>query len=453
MHIDTWFAGMKMYSSQRHYRFEHAFWNRTMLFESWLRNGEISLSRSTVFRLLLWHLFLIVALHGGPILALEKPLSLNQSRVTVTGYDKNRPKDYPGIGDFGWAGNIAQLADGRLMLVHQWGYWHSSFSEPRLIESKLAVRWRKQNWPLDFKAPTGGRSMVTYSSDRGKTWTRPVTLIDHPQDDSPYGLLRCLDNSLLCLISVQAPWYGFPEAPASMKHLLNGLNTQQFYIRSTDEGQSWTEPVALKTPAKFYARSHAQPIQINDQSILWPLYCSDSGTDGRLYGAIHRSTDSGRSWHLWSTIRRDEINCDEPAIVQLANGQILLVCRPDGGVLHSDDNGISWKESGTLITQGRIKAPRLFVLSDGTVVCVATYRRLCVFISTDHGQHWSTPIVLDKSSYGYPGGFLMKDDSMLISYVESGRAPSRIYAIRFCLNPQRSSIELMRIDHQSGIHK
>ena len=93
------------------------------------------------------------------------------------------------------------------------------------------------------------------------------------------------------------------------------------------------------------------------------------------------------------------------------------------------------------------------MLSDGTVICVATYRRLCVFISTDHGQHWSTPIVLDKSSYGYPGGFLMKDDSMLISYVESGRAPSRIYAIRFCLNPQRSNIELMRIDHQPGIHK
>ena len=73
-------------------------------------------------------------------------------------------------------------------------------------------------------APTGGRSMATYSSDDGRTWSKPTTLVDHPQDDNPYGLLRTRDGSLTCFLSVQAPWYGYTSAPAEMKHLRDGLN-------------------------------------------------------------------------------------------------------------------------------------------------------------------------------------------------------------------------------------
>jgi hypothetical protein len=376
-------------------------------------------------------------------LTAAKPAS--EMRVTVTGHDVNRPDDYPGIGDFGWAGNIERLGDGRLMLVHQWGYWHSSFSQPRMIEPELARRWRSEGWPLDFEAPTGGRSMATYSSDHGRTWSKPTTLIDHPQDDSPYGLLRLRDGTLNCFFSVQAPWYGYTSAPPAMKGLLDGLNTQQFFMRSKDDGATWTRPTALKSPGNFYQRSHATPIQLKDGSVLWPSYYSDTGTQGLLVGAIHRSTNSGRNWKLWSTIRRDETNVDEPAIAELANGQLLLVCRPDGGVFHSKDGGRNWKQTGALISEGRFKAPRLFVLGNGTVVCVATYNNLRVFLSTDHGSTWTDAIALDASCYGYPGGIQMKDDSMLISYVASGRAPSRIYVIRFRVNSGGDGIELLPV--------
>ena len=388
---------------------------------------------------------LAVLLTGLGVSSLSAARPASEMRVTVTGHDFNRPDDYPGIGDFGWAGNIERLEDGRLMLVHQWGYWHSSFSEPRMIEPSLATRWRSEGWPLDFKAPTGGRSMATFSKDNGRNWSKPVTIVDHPQDDSPYGLLRCRDGSLTCFLSVQAPWYGFQTAPPAMKNLLDGLNTQQFYMRSTDNGTTWTRPTALKSPGSFYQRSHASPIELKDGSILWPTYCSDGGTNGLLYGAIHRSTDSGRSWKLWSTIRRTQVNVDEPAITQLLNGQMLLVCRPDGGIFHSADDGRNWKQTGTLISSGRLKAPRLFVLGDGTVVCVATYSNLRVFLSTDHGLHWTDAIPLDTSCYGYPGGILLKDDSMLVSYVASGHAPSRIFVIRFQVNQQRDGIELVPV--------
>jgi len=388
---------------------------------------------------------LLAGLALVPCESITAQKTASEMRVTVTGHDVNRPDDYPGIGDFGWAGNIERLADGRLMLVHQWGYWHSSFSEPRMIEPELATRWRSEGWPLDFKAPTGGRSMATYSSDDGRTWSKPTTLVDHPQDDNPYGLLRTRDGSLTCFLSVQAPWYGYTSAPAKMKHLLDGLNTQQFYMRSRDDGKTWGRPTPLKSPGDFYQRSHATPIELKDGSILWPSYFSDTGTQGLLVGAIHRSTNSGRNWKLWSTIRREEVNVDEPAIAELASGEMILVCRPDGGIFHSSDGGRQWKQTGTLIDSGKLKAPRLFVLADGTVVCVATYGNLRVFLSRDHGYRWTDAIPLDTSSYGYPGGLLLKDNSMLISYVASGRAPSRIYVIRFSVNAAADGIELLPV--------
>ena len=375
----------------------------------------------------------------------ESALSIGDARITVTGYDVNRPAPFPGAGDFGWAGNIQRLPDGRLLLVHQWGYWHVSFAEPRMIEPNLAGQWASEGWPLDFTAPTGGRSMLCTSNDGGRTWSQPRTILDLPQDDSPYGLLRLDDGTLLCFINVQASWYGYDRAPPEMAKVLNGLNTAQCVIRSTDQGRSWSDPVYLKSPGRFYERSHAQPIALDDGRILWPTYCLDT-RDGLEYAAVHRSDDAGQTWHLAAIVRRDRKRLDEPAIAQLVDGQLLMVGRPDGAVFHSSDRGENWQQTGRIPATGTFKAPRLFVLSDGTIVCAATIGSLCVFLSTDHGRTWSESIPLDKSCYGYPGGTKLDDDSVLVSYVRSGNAPSRIYVVRFRVNDTRDGIELMAID-------
>jgi len=378
-----------------------------------------------------------------PLVLATEPLTIDQARVYVAGHDHNRPDPYPGIGDFGWAGNPQQLPGGELLLVHQWGYYHSSFAEPRIIEPELAKRWRSEGWPLDFPAPTGGRSMLTRSTDNGLTWSKPRMIMDLPWDDSPYGLVRCADGTLLCFVNVQASWYGFMQAPESMQDELNGLNTQQCVIRSTDGGQTWSDPIWLESPGSFYERSQAQPLQLPDGGILWPTYFSNGGTSGLLHGAIHRSDDSGQTWKHISTITRDDVSTDEPAIARLGDGRLIMVCRPDGGVLHSKDDGVTWQQTGLLVKSGKFKAPWITTLSDGTVVCVATYSNLRVFLSRDHGATWTNPIGLDTSSYGYPGGTKLGDESILITYVASGRAPSRIYAVRFGVNDSRDGIELL----------
>jgi len=174
------------------------------------------------------------ALLAWPFIAVyAKPLTIEQARITVTGHDVNRPDPFPGQGKFSWAGNIQRLASGELMLVHSAGYYHVSFAQPRLFEDKTRRDWLAKGWPLDFSAPTGGRSMATRSVDNGRSWGKPKTVIDLPLDDGAYGLLRCRNGTLLCFINVQASWYGFPEVPPGFKQDISGLNTQQCVVRST----------------------------------------------------------------------------------------------------------------------------------------------------------------------------------------------------------------------------
>ena len=374
----------------------------------------------------------------------EKPLTYKTARVCITGFDTNRPDSFPGLGDFiGWTGGATRAGNGDLLVIHSAGYWHVSFAQPRKIAPATRKRWAKSGWPLDFPAPTGGRSMLVRSTDNGRSWSKSRTIFDHPLDDGPVTLFLCSDKTLLCFVNVQASWYGFTEAPPEFRNDIDGLNTKQCVLRSTDNGKTWSKPIWIDGPGTHYERSHAQVIELPDGGLLWPTYCSNKG-EKNLYGVIHRSDDFGKSWRTVSEIHREGKNVDEPAIARLRSGRILLVTRPDGNLFVSDDGARNWQETGTVVEEGRFKAPRLFLLKDGTVVCVATWQgRLFVFLSRDEGVSWSKPISLDPSCYGYPGGFVDHDGSLVVSYSESGKSPNRVYAIRLEVNPDRKGIRLL----------
>ena len=375
---------------------------------------------------------------------------VNQARVCVTGADHNRPDNYPGIGDFiGWAGGIERMSNGDLLLAHSAGYWHSSFAQPRQIEPELAKRWRSQGWPLDFDAPTGGRTMACRSTDGGKTWSKSFTILDHKLDDGAHAVFRSKDGTVLCFIGVQASWYGYTDVPKGFEDDIDGLNTKQFVMRSEDGGKTWSEPIGLDSPGDFYERAHGvRPIELADGAILWPTYYQVKG-EKFLHGAIRRSDDRGKTWKVISRIVRPDNNIDEPAITQLKDGRLILVTRPDGAVFHSKDDGVTWSDAGSRVVppgSAKFKAPQLIVLKDGTVVSVATCGNLRIYISRDAGKTWSKDIPLDTGSYGYPGSFILnEDESILLPYCASGRAPNRVYLVRFRVNEERSGIDLLPV--------
>lgn len=382
-----------------------------------------------------------------------EPTNIEQARLCVTGADHNRPDPFPGLGDFiGWPGGLDRMPNGDLLLTHSAGYWHVSFAEPRDIAPGTRTRWLAAGWPLDFPAPTGGRVMACRSTDNGWTWSKPFTIIDHPLDDGPHALMTCRDGSVLCFGTVQASWYGYEKAPAGFQDDIDGLNTQQFVLRSTDAGRTWSEPVWLDSPGDFYERAHGgRPIQLDDGGILWATYYQQTGSE-YLKGAIRRSDDSGRSWKVISMIERDDNSIDEPALARLQDGRLILLTRPDGAVFHSADAGRTWKDSGSrVVAEGTFKAPQLIVLADGTLVAVATWNNLRVWLSSDGGLTWSDDIPLDTGSYGYPGSFILEEDeSILLPYCASGRAPNRVYLVRFKVNESRDGITLLPIAGESA---
>ncbi len=388
------------------------------------------------------------AIHVSAVDSSARPLSINEARVCVTGADQNRPDSFPGLGDFiGWPGGIDRMPNGDLLLGHSAGYWHSSFAQPRQIEPKLRERWTREGWPLDFPAPAGGRVMACRSSDNGRTWSKPVTIIDHRLDDGAHAIFACRDGTVLCFVGVQASWYGYAKAPEGFQDDIDGLNTKQFVLRSTDSGKSWSEPIWLDSPGDFYERAHGgRPIQLADGAILWATYYQVAG-EKYLSGAIRRSDDSGKTWRIISRIKRKDNNVDEPAIAELKDGRLILVTRPDGAVFYSQDKGMTWRDSGTrVVSGGKFKAPQLIVLQDGTVVAAATWSNLRVWISTDAGKTWTKDIPVDTSSYGYPGSYILGEgESILLPYCASGRAPNRIYLVRFKLNGARNGIELLPV--------
>jgi hypothetical protein len=173
----------------------------------------------------------------------------------------------------------------------------------------------------------------------------------------------------------------------------------------------------------------------------------------KLHGAIDASRNCGETWELRARISREgdsgdsasptSGNVDEPAIACLPSGRLFLVSRPDGAYFYSADRGRTWTQQGRLVEKSVFKAPRVFVLSDGAIVCACTYRHLQVFVGRAEGAERTGPLNLDETSYGYPGGILLDDESMLVSYNSSGLAPNSLYVLRFRLNKERNAIQLL----------
>ena len=368
-------------------------------------------------------------------------LPLDKARMCIVGYDHNRPNQFPGLGDFiGWPGDLVRLTNGELMFVHSAGYWHVSFATPVVLTGALEKSYSKWHLDLNHQAPTGGRIMYVRSADNGKTWTKPVTLFNNEIDNGPSATFVTNKGTVIQIINQQASWYGFDEAPAGHQK----RNTLQLVIRSTDNGQTWSEPIPLNGSGTHYTRGRSRCLQLPDGGILWMAYDKDNGVE-HLYGTIHRSDDDGRTWRIVSKIRREGMNTDEGDMGRLSSGRIVLVLRPDGGTLVSDNDGVQWHPVGQ-VGPKYVYAPHLVILKDDTIVLTAGGSRgQCVFLSTDGGANWSPPIRIDPGVYGYGKLLLMEDETILMSYIMSGSTPTRCYLVRLRVNQQRNGIELLPV--------
>jgi Neuraminidase (sialidase) len=166
----------------------------------------------------------------------------------------------PGEAAGGYAAfpDVCRLRNGDLFCVFYSGYGHVSTPNDR--------------WPK------GGRIMAVRSSDNGRTWGKPVVVLDTDQDDRDPSV-ACLKDGTLLL-----NWFTLHQNRVAV-----------LLARSTDHGKTWTELVKLSLDSPYSFACSSPVRQLPDGSLILGLYCEDDKAK-RAFGTTVKSYDGGKTW-------------------------------------------------------------------------------------------------------------------------------------------------------------
>ncbi len=194
----------------------------------------------------------------------------------------------------------------------------------------------------------GGSDLAArFSYDKGKTWTTEDKIIVKNE-----GKMNTMSVSLLRLQSGKIALFYARK---------NGLDDCLPLMRtSSDEGKTWSEPtVCIQDEVDYYVLNNNRVIQLSTGRLLMPVaqHTSDFKPNATIkelehsfnnYGKIfcYYSDNEGRTWKRSAQVTfPDKIMAQEPGVVQLANGNILMFVRTDGGFQYyssSTDQGETW---------------------------------------------------------------------------------------------------------------
>lgn len=380
--------------------------------------------------------------HGG-----EPTAAFRECRRMLVGPRVNQPEPFPGYTGFvGWQSPV-RLNDGTLLVGFSAGYWHASPPTPLRLDAKTIVEWRKAGLPPDIDAPRGGKALIMRSTDEGRSWSRPETLIDTPWDDRAPNFCQLRNGTVLCSFFTYPGGSAEDLARDPEKTPLTGI------IRSFDAGKTWEQtPKRLDCPFTFDA-TDGPIIELRDGSALLCVYGNPPG-GGPTRVAFFRTEDSGDSWQLLSTLGTDH-EMSETAVAELPDGRLVLLSRPEGDISWSSDGGRTWT---TPVAFGiRLYEPRLLTLKDGTLLALhGSYGAggFRAIFSTDGGATWICPakthgFAVDPSVYGYGQAIELPDGSVFAVYIDSGGHTAEdanaeaLWAIRLRVRSDHRGIDLL----------
>ncbi len=288
------------------------------------------------------------------------------------------------------------------------------------------------------------------SCDGGLTWTplnKAVVFLEKGdlarQNVMSPALLRLHDGDILCFFMV--------------KNSLSDCGP--WVIRSTDNGDTWGKPERL--PYKGYGGiANDRAILLSTGRILVPCWASmDQLTSSYAY--CFYSDDKGQSWKQTepinapkgSTGRKTDPAAEEPMVVELKDGRLMMVLRVYLGsiyVSHSDDNGATWsapRPSGIPAPGSMTTISRM---PDGNILLIWNWAPpekiqgpfprnfITAAVSTDDGASFTSIRHLDGGE-DFPGKITManvaySDGNAVITYSRSD-SPKNLYDWRLQVIP------------------
>ena len=276
----------------------------------------------------------------------------------------------------------------------------------------------------------GGRLDIVYSSDEGRTWTKPAVVVDSPVDDRNPALGQAADGTLVVGFWRTATYDDQGRYDPKLKK-----PTSTWVTRSADGGKTWSEPAAIDVSDIGYGSPYGKILTLPDGAMLMAVY----GGPPRRPGAkapdqdnsyLYRSTDHGKTWKRYARPGPDRFN--ETGLVRLPGGKILAAMRTQKGgevwLAESRDDGKTWGEPRK-VTPARVHPADLTLLPDGRVLLVTGYRvgpyGVRGIVGDQEGNfEWGKRFVLVNDATnvdcGYPSGVALKDGRVLTVYYAVG---------------------------------
>jgi hypothetical protein len=216
-------------------------------------------------------------------------------------------------------GDFIQLHDGRLMLVYTKFVGKSDHATAELV--------------------------ARYSTDQGKTWTSDdVAIVARAEGQAnlmSVSLLRLQDGRIALFYILKYP------GPADAKYpVLDSLLLRT----SDDDGKTWSEAthVTPQDQPAYRVLNNDRVIQLMNGRLVVPVatHYVPGWSGWRNSAQIHcyLSDDNGITWRSSSTTLESELLAQEPGVVELSDGRLMMFCRSQDCQLvsHSTDRGETW---------------------------------------------------------------------------------------------------------------
>lgn len=298
-----------------------------------------------------------------------------------------------------------------------------------------------------------GKVVMCISDDEGKTWTRPMIVMDTPLDDRDAGILPFGENSIMITSfnntgKMQKKWNRLTDENGN-------INPTSVYLNGYIDTLDWEKAeekylgstlVISRDGGKTFGKVRRVPITaphgptlMNDGSILYvgrTFSADDTQQETDCVEAYRIDTDGNyEKLGEIENISPDLLSC-EPHAVVLEDGKILVHIRvQNNGIFticqsESYDGGHTFTRPHQILSDRGGAPAHLLKLRDGTLLSVYGYREapygIKAMFSTDGGETWDTGYDLYingvSSDLGYPASTELSNGDILTVYYAKAAA-------------------------------